>query len=210
MRLRFQARRVAPAAFLVAALAAAACGAPPTFVEGMIACTVDRECPPAFRCFSNACRSHPVDAGESADRDAGGDGDGGCTDTSAPRCMASDTLRIERCVGGRWQPASEACVFACLNGGCVSCSPRGARCTADNLPQLCNTNGDWEDQAPCPVDRPVCNDVTGYCDIGCQERDKRCKPNAPVIQQCDAQGIWRDSTTCAYVCNGNGAATACS
>jgi len=62
------------------------------------------------------------------------------------------------------------------------------------LPQKCNPSGTgYDDQAPCPSDHPFCDPATGGCSEPCKPHDLRCNPSRPVIQQCDQQGIWRDT-----------------
>jgi len=99
---------------------------------------------------------------------------------------------------------------ASQDGGRV-CTPDQKRCSSSGVPQKCNTAGTaYEDQAPCPANLPLCDAASGTCTPPCTPQDQRCSPTGPVIQQCDLQGIWRDTpTTCTFVCTGSGASTAC-
>src|SRR5215471_6103040 len=96
------------------------------------------------------------------------------------------------------------------DGGTV-CRSGQLRCSATGVPQKCNSLGTaYEDSAPCPSTLPICDESTGTCAPGCTSGDRRCNPSSPGLQQCDLQGLWRDTMTCPYACTGTGASTTCS
>src|SRR5438445_12988679 len=63
-----------------------------------------------------------------------------------------------------------------VGDGGVVCAANSTRCSETGLPQKCNASRTaYEDQEPCPADRPLCDAATGLCSVPCQAHDQRCK-----------------------------------
>jgi formylglycine-generating enzyme required for sulfatase activity len=71
----------------------------------------------------------------------------------------------------------EACAGACLAGQCVACGPGSKQC-AGNLPQLCDANGAWTNEAACSTQMPVC--IAGACGVppSCSSLPTTCGPSS--------------------------------
>src|SRR5258708_3598909 len=102
--------------------------------------------------------SEPRDA--SSDR---ADGGGSHVDASVDASSAAD-----RTTDGVTHVAPDG-----SDGGV--CNAGQLRCTSSGLPQRCNDQGTaFEDQAPCPTNKPDCDNATGLCQARC-EAGTRCR-----------------------------------
>ncbi|WP_437497502.1 formylglycine-generating enzyme family protein [Sorangium sp. So ce1099] len=106
---------------------------------------------------------------------SGGAGGAGGAECSGDEVTCSDNTPLQ-CVDGSWK-SGEVCVNkTCVDGQCEGqCGP-GSRLCSNNRPQRCNERGQWENEAPCPVDSPLCNAGTCVAPPSCVGLEAKCGP----------------------------------
>ena len=83
-------------------------------------------------------------------------------------------------------------------GNTASCEVAARRCSASGVPQLCNAEGAWQNEAACQF---AC--VDGFCGGECKPKAGRCDAQTGVPQLCSSTGEWDNQAAC-------GAQRACS
>lgn len=165
------------------------------------------ECTPGeTRCFSEtrqqACGEQGQwQAAEVCTAACIGSACGGECFPNSTRCTSAREL--QSCgLDGFWTPPA-LCANACVGSGCGGeCVPGARRCAPNSLaPQVCNTAGTWDTEAPCPF---ACGGA-GECSGECVTGTRRCGPTG-VPQQCVASR-WQGQAACPGVCSGAGLCT---
>ena len=94
--------------------------------------------------------------------------------------------------------AVEQCTSVCREvdgvAGCLgACTPGDRGCSNTGAPEVCDAEGVWRPDVPCPVEAPVCQ--SGEC-VACEPGSTRCNPEG-VPETCDAAGVWIAGAVCA-------------
>lgn len=140
--------------------------------------------------------------------------DGSCVSAVQTECVdgnlqCSNGNDVQKCVSGRWITI-QTCQngYACIFDKCVelgsgpACTKGDKRCSSDGLPQICDADGNWLDQASCPnntrCQNGACESTLCWKSI-CKDDETclnfRCVPNweltTPAGTECDPES-WVD------------------
>ncbi len=89
----------------------------------------------------------------------------------------------------------EQCEAACVGDECTGvCRPGDRRCSpdADDLPELCDDDGQWQSRPRCEEPNPFC--AEGRCGR-CEPDDVRCNADGEP-EVCSAMGDWMPAAPC--------------
>ncbi|HEY2900301.1 MAG TPA: hypothetical protein VGL59_06985 [Polyangia bacterium] len=144
----------------------------------------------------------------------GASGSGGVTTDGGPPACTADSTRcatvgqaIEVCgTDGNWTKKMD-CPNACRAGACVGdCVPATKRCGANQVPQMCNDLGVWENLTACASVCTGAGDCAGTCSPGAMD----CQGSTGGTPRvCDGSGNWMAKTPCPFVCQGGACAGLC-
>ncbi len=200
------------AALVLGALAFAACGRSPLFVD--MGSSIDNTTGGAGagghagstasggHAGSTASGGNPGIAGSTSTGGKGGfggimgdAGTNGLCQPSSSTCVEQGFATVCQPDGTWGQPFG--CANGCLNGVCLECAPGQTACLSSTVVQACGMTGMWGAQASCAFG---CDN--GACANGCTSGQTMCL-NPMQMETCQLDGTWGAASACAMGCKGN-------